>query len=304
MKLLDHRLVVVLGKGGVGRSTLSAALGLAAAAQGKRACVVELGENAAIPPKFGLTGRSFAFRRAAPNVDVWSATVPECLDEFGRRKLRLPSFARQVFRNRLVASFIDGVPGLHDLLLLGKIENLLTEPLASDPRYDVLIVDAPATGHGLTLLQAASTMTEITRSGPFHDLARTIEVFLADPLRTALVLATLPEELPVTETLELAARLADDGFVPHTVIANRMEPPPLPLHPGLARARAVLQKLPDGALLGDLAVGACDRHRRQVEALDQLREGLRDTGIPHLVQAPRVEQDTVAVVGAALAEVT
>ena len=218
MRLFDHPLIVVLGKGGVGRTTLTAALGIAAAEQGKRACVLEFGTLAALPPKFGLTGRSFAFRKGAPGLDVWSLTVPEALEEFGARKLHLPGFARRVVRNRFVSTFVDAVPGLHDLLLLGKVENLISEPRSDDPVYDTLILDAPATGHGITLLQAAATMTEITRAGPFYELSRAIEVFLGDPARTGLVVATLPESLPVSETLELIDQLNAESFVTHTVI--------------------------------------------------------------------------------------
>ncbi len=196
MKLLDHPLVVVLGKGGVGRTTITAALGHAAAAQGKRACVAELGDLAALPRRFGLSGRSSAFRHGAEGVDVWSLTVLEALEEFGARKLHLPGFATRVVRNRFVRTFVDAVPGLHDLLLLGKIENMVMEPRQDDPVYDTLIIDAPATGHGLTLLGSPRTMTEMTGGGPFHELAGTIERFLADPDRTALVLTTLPEALP------------------------------------------------------------------------------------------------------------
>jgi anion-transporting ArsA/GET3 family ATPase len=303
VKLLDHRLVVVLGKGGVGRTTLAASLAVAAAARGRTACVVEIGELASVPPKFGLTGRSFAFRSAAPGVDVWSVTVPECLEEFGARKLRLPGFARRVLRNRLVSAFVDAVPGLHDLLLLGKIENLISEPRAGDPVYDVMIVDAPATGHGLTLLQAARTMTEITRAGPFYELARSIEVFLADPWRTAVVLATLPEELPVSETLELAERLREEGFGPHTVVANVVEPPPLPAEPPRERVHALLGGVEGGDRLVALADEAWRRHDHQTEALRTLEAGLASLGIHAVAHAPRAPTDTVQRVGKALSEV-
>jgi anion-transporting ArsA/GET3 family ATPase len=306
--LFDHRLVVVLGKGGVGRTTMTAALGVAAARLGKRACVVEFGETASLPPKFGLSGRSFAFRRGGPGVDVWSLTVPECIEEFAGRKLKLPPFARQVVRNRFVTTFVDAVPGLHDLLLLGKVENLISEPLPSDPRYDLFVLDAPATGHGLTLLNAARTLSEITRAGPFYELARTIEVFLADPARTATVLVTLPEELPVQETLELARSLtasAEDAeaFRPHAVIANQVEPLPIPDPPGTATVLERLAQIPDAGLLTDLVVGAQARADRHQAALASLRAGLGELGIEKLVEAPRCPTDIVRRVAAALVEV-
>lgn len=300
--ILDHRFIVVLGKGGVGRTTLSAALGLAASMRGLRACVCEFGTHAALPPKFGLTGRSFAFRRGAPNVDVWSLTAPECLEEFAARKLKLPPFARQVVRNRFVSTFVDAVPGLHDLLLLGKIENLLSEPLPGDPHYDVIILDAPATGHGLTLLQSARTLSDITRSGPFHDLAAIIDTFLADPSRTATILVTLPEELPVNETLELASALRAEGFWPQMIVANQTEPPPIPTPPGAERTLEILRCGQGTEMLVSLLDAASARANRHSAALESLQRAMNShEQPPSILSTPRAARDIVRTVAASLA---
>jgi anion-transporting ArsA/GET3 family ATPase len=302
MDLLDHRLVVVLGKGGVGRTTLTAALGVAAARLGKRACVMELGDGAALPAKFGLEGRSFAFRRGAPGVDVWSLTVSECLEDFAARKLKLPPFARHVVRNRFVDTFVDAVPGLHDLLLLGKIENLVSEPLPTDPKYDLLVLDAPATGHGLTLLQAARTLADITRAGPFYELSRAIDEFLGDPERTATVLATLPEELPVQEALELAEALIEEGFPPAAVIANQVEGLAIPDPPGASAVLQALGSVPDSGSLQALVQAEASRGERHAAALSDLAARLRPLGVERVYEAPRADLDTVRRVGMALAE--
>lgn len=303
--LFKHSLAIVLGKGGVGRTTLTAALGVAASLRGHRSCVAELGEHAALPEKLGLSGRSFAFRSGTPaggqaQVDVWSLTVPECLEEFGTRKLHLPGFARRVVRNRFVSTFVDAVPGLHDLLLLGKIENLISEPRPGDPVYDTLFLDAPATGHGLTLLQAAQTLTEISRAGPFYELSRAIDVFIADRDRTALVLATLPEALPVAETLELAEQLIAEGLRPHTVIVNCVPDATLPTQPPMAQVLPLLRQA-GAAELALLAQQAHEEQVRHASALATLAEGLAGLGLAPAVQAPLAHSDTVAVVGAALA---
>ncbi|MBX2803818.1 MAG: hypothetical protein KTR31_39445 [Myxococcales bacterium] len=303
MRLLDHRLVVVLGKGGVGRTTISAALGVAAAEQGRSACVAELGDNTALAPLFGLSGRSFDFRPGHPGVDIWSLTVPECLEEFGARKLRLPGFARRVVRNRFVATFVDAVPGLHDLLLLGKIENLISEPVRGDPVYDCMVLDAPATGHGLTLLQAAATMTEISRAGPFHDLAKAIEVFLEDQTRTALVLVTLPEELPVSETLELADQLIGSGLPPHTVVVNQVRPALLPDGPSPEEVTALLASVPGSERLAELATAEANRQQRQQAAIERLRRGVADRGMAPPVLAPVAGPPLASTVGHALSAV-
>lgn len=282
--LLDHPLVVVLGKGGVGRTTVAAALGVAAAARGRDACVAELGESA-VAEALQLSGRSFAFRDAPWGPATWSLTVPECLDEFGKRKLHLPLVARGLLHNRAVSLFVDAVPGLHDLLLLGKIENHLREPRPGDRRFDTLILDAPATGHGLTLLQAARTMTEIARSGPFHDLAARIGDLVDDPTATALALVTLPEELPVSETIELAHAIAAHGQRVHTVIVNRTDPFDLPDPPGLPRVREVLAGLPGAGALSALVDAREARAERQQDAVRTLVRELPGTRI---ATAPRV----------------
>ncbi|MEN0066303.1 MAG: ArsA-related P-loop ATPase [Myxococcota bacterium] len=299
MRLIDHRLVVVLGKGGVGRSTVSAALAVAAAEAGKKVVIAELGE-AAVPPLFGMTGRSFAFRAARPGVDVWSLTVPECLEEFAARKLRLPPFARRVVRNRLVTTFVDAVPGLHDLMLLGKIENLISDPRRGDPVYDLTILDAPATGHGLTLLQAARTMTDVTRAGPFYELAKAIEVFLADRDRTATVLVTLPEALPVSETSELADQLVEEGYQPHTIIANGVQDDPLPPPPSLDAVHASLARVAHGERLSELVQAATARRQRHVDALTDLKDRVAKRGFRPPRVVPYVANRSVETMGQAL----
>ncbi|MCB9688515.1 MAG: hypothetical protein H6735_25990 [Alphaproteobacteria bacterium] len=284
--LLEHRLVVVLGKGGVGRTTVSVALAAAARRKGLRPCVVELGEGAAAA-QLGLEGRSFAFRRGSHDIETWSLTVMECLEEFGRRKLRLPALARGVLRNKTVLTFVDAVPGLNDLLLLGKIENLITEPLPGDPHFDVLILDAPATGHGITLLQAAATMSSLARSGPFHELSKRIGLFLADIDQTAVVIATLPEELPVSETLDLTAQLSQEGLGVHTIVANRVEEP-FPTPPGADAVLERLRTVPQAAALSDLLRATSDRAERQEEAMELLAAGLPHT---RRVRIPRVDPE-------------
>jgi anion-transporting ArsA/GET3 family ATPase len=298
--LFEHPLVVVLGKGGVGRTTVAAALGILGHIRGREVCVAELGEAAAAEV-LGLSGRSFEFRASDWGPTTWSLTVPECLDDFGKRKLHLPFLARGLLQNRAVSLFVDAVPGLHDLLLLGKIENVLRDVRPGDPRFDTIVLDAPATGHGLTLLQAPRTMTELARSGPFHDLSAVIGNLLDDPLSTALVLVTLPEELPVSETIELAHAVIGFGQRVHTILVNRTDLVELPDPPGVVRARELLATLPDGDALAELVEAREARSVRQQEAVQQLAAALPGTRI---VSAPRVSPvERARKLAKALAEV-
>ena len=292
-QLFQRRMIVVTGKGGVGRTTVAAALGLAAGRSGKRVAIVELSGMANLPPIFGLEGRSFAPRPVAQNVDILSVTAQECLDDFGMRKLHLTALVRMVMRSRVVQAFLDAVPGLHDLLQMGKLENMLSEPLDGDPIYDLMVLDAPATGHGLTLLAAAKSMREMTRVGPFAELARVIEDFLADRDKAGLILVTLPEALPVNESLEMRAALQRDGADLDAIIVNMVEPAPLPEAPTWEAAREALVNVDDSELhsLLDLVGTSVVRHRNQSLVLDALAAGIG--GDVPIFQLPRLGHGSV-----------
>ncbi len=293
--LTTQRFVVVTGKGGVGRTTVSAAIALAAAKRGKRVCIAELYGQSSVARLFGLPGRQYAPRAVAPGVDTMSITPLEAIDDFGHRKVRLDMLLRVVLRSRVVSAFLDAVPGLYDLVQLGKVENLLMEPLSGDPRYDLMVIDAPATGHGLTLLSAARTMQEMARIGPFHDLAAIIERAFGNPALTALVLVTLPEELPVAETLELAAALGEDRPAIRCAVANQVRPEPFPAEVSPEALHAALERSaePDVRRLGELAQRVTDRHQAQQIALTRLATGLTDAAghpvpvarLPHVSRA-------------------
>jgi len=287
--LFDRRLLVVTGKGGVGRTTLSAALAVAAGMAGRRTLVLELSGTAGLPPHFQLDGRSFSYRRATDNVWVASFTVPECLQDFAGRKLRLSGILARVVHARPVATFVDAIPGLHDILQLGKLENLLHQPAAGDPEFDLVVLDAPATGHGLTLLSAARSMTEIAKAGPFYELASIIDRFLQDPERTAVVVATLPEALPVSETGELVEALRADGFDPALLIANRCDPAPLPEGADPAAIADHVRALAGGENLAALLEQATQHHGAQQRALAPLQ----DAHLP-MVELPRLRRPDLA----------
>lgn len=274
MGLFDLGLLVVTGKGGVGKTTVATALAIAASRTGRRVCLVEVSGQDKIPMWLGLGGRSFQPRTIAPGVDVISLTPHECLEDFGHRKLRLGPLVRLILGSRVTTAFVDSVPGLHDLLQLGKIENMLTEPGPHDVHYDLIVVDAPATGHGTTLLQAAQTIAGLTRVGPFHELAGIIARLLADKERTGIVVVTLPEELPVSETLDLVEIL--DETSPGTlaaVVVNQARAQALP-EEGYDEVRAAVAGIdPTGSLLV-LLDAANERDLALERAVDHLRTGL------------------------------
>jgi anion-transporting ArsA/GET3 family ATPase len=140
--------------------------------------------------------------------------------------LRVKLIYRAVFENRIVKTFLRAIPGLNDLLMLGKAYFHATEQ-QSDGGYvwDKVIVDAPATGHGVFLLQIPSVITSTLSSGHMYEEAQEILEFLRDPERTMLNLVTLAEEMPVNETLMLRDEARERIGVPvGSVIINGLYP--------------------------------------------------------------------------------
>jgi anion-transporting ArsA/GET3 family ATPase len=175
--------VYVTGKGGSGKTTVAAALALAAEAEGRRAIVCEVGgshqlaSSLSIDPRDALT----EWMRAQPGGAVAAAVLS-----------RSPAFAH----------FIDAAPGTKELLTIGKVVDIAR---AGD--HDVVVVDGPSTGHALGMLSAPSTVAGVASHGPVAGQARELHEFLCDPERTTYVGVSLPEEMSVHELVEL-----DDGL--------------------------------------------------------------------------------------------
>lgn len=293
MNLLDHKLLVVSGKGGVGRTSTALALGLAAAAKGKRTCVVEMSGQQALAEAAGFSSAEYEARDVADNLKLMSLSPTTCVADFGGRKLGLAKLAQWFFESKLMTGFIASVPGLADLVQLGKIEDMINVPLKGEPVYDLVILDAPATGHGLTLLSSAKAMAGMTKVGPFYDLAMIIARFLADTTQTSFVLVTLPEVLPVNESLEFAESLKEHGASISLCLMNRTLPVQLP--EGTREApQALLEALGgDDAVMStlrELATNQVDKEERQSAAQSLLTSALPGVpliGLPLLPTAPQ-----------------
>jgi hypothetical protein len=284
--LSSARLVPVVGKGGVGRSTVTLALALAAEAEGRRTLIVEMGGTSDIPSLIERDPVGYTPQALTDRIDIMTLSALDCLADFGHRKMKLPAFVDPMFRSRPLTAFVQGVPGLQDLLQLGKVEDLLHHPRAKEPRYDLCVLDAPATGHGLTLLGAPGTLRELTHSGPFSELAHTIEAFLHSE-QTVLVGVTLPEALPVAESIELSAQLGTLGLSEAAWIVTRTCEHALPETPEWGSVRRILSQTDCPELLA-LAERVVGRRAMQKEALDRLRQLDRDlTALTDTPSPPR-----------------
>ena len=217
MSLLDRRLLVVTGKGGVGKTTVSAALAELAASRGKRVLVCEVNTQERISGLFGARPVGTEIRPIARNVDAVVVRPRESMRQYGLQKLKYRPLYAAVFENRLVSRFLRFIPSLPELVMLGKVLHHVREA-----KWDLVVVDAPATGHGITFLRVPRLLVETLPPGPMRSDGEWMQALLVDPAVTAVNLVALPEELPVNETLELAAAVDDPLRMPRgKVFLNR-----------------------------------------------------------------------------------
>jgi anion-transporting ArsA/GET3 family ATPase len=263
---LDRRLILVVGKGGVGRSTVAAAIAGACAARGKKTLLYETNANDRFGDYFGKPAVGETPSQLAPNLWAVNATPASALAEYGLMILKFQSVYEMVFENRVTRAFLRAIPGLDDYALLGKAWFHSTEEKRGKPVWDTIVFDMPASGHSISMLRVPWVIVETVPEGPLTRDARTIKELLCDPARTAAVLVTLAEEMPVNEAIELEAKLTALGIVPQQIVANQM----FPRHfaPGAPVTKVLDALVADPALASPLAELAAhaglSRDRRQL----------------------------------------
>jgi len=210
--VLDRRLVVVTGKGGVGKTTVAAAMGLAAARAGKRTVICEVAEQERITQAFGLPAAGFRETEVAPRLHAFSINPEDAKQEWVRRQLHSGALSALLSGSRIFQYLTAAAPGLAEVVTIGKVWELaqLERRTAGSAPYDLTIVDAPATGNGLALLRAPRTYADIAKVGPIRRHASAIDSFISDPSCTAIVAVAILEEMPVNETIDLEGRLRDE----------------------------------------------------------------------------------------------
>ncbi|WP_373044613.1 ArsA-related P-loop ATPase [Vulgatibacter sp.] len=256
MSLLDRRLLFTTGKGGVGKSTVTAALALVAAARGKRVLVCEVNTHERISVLLGGRPAGTEIRRVADGVDAVVVRPQESMREYALLQLKYKAVYKAVFENRFVARFLRFIPSLPELVMLGKILHHVREQ-----KWDLVLVDAPATGHGITFLRVPQVLIDTVPPGAMRTDAEWMQALLVDPAITAVNLVSLPEELPVNETIELGTAVRGTlRMAPGKVFLNRayegrftpaelegldrmLEPPALDAAANAARAHAIRANL-------------------------------------------------------------
>lgn len=203
--LFSRRLIIQSGKGGTGKTTLSAALAVAAASRGKRVLLVEVDTHDRFAPLFGLKDPiGYEIKEVRPGVHAINLDPKLVIIDFFKTHVKFKAFYRTITESKIFQYFYEAAPGVKEIICMGKVWRLLGEKhlFSRSPVWDCIILDAPATGHGISLLNIAQAAYE-TLFGPMKAHAEKIRDMLRDPKTTVLNIVAIPEEMPVNEASDL-----------------------------------------------------------------------------------------------------
>jgi anion-transporting ArsA/GET3 family ATPase len=294
----QSRVLIVAGKGGVGKTTMVAALAHMAARAGKSVLVVELEGRRGVAAAFGCddpldyTGSVLKAAGAESIGDADSDSTTSIPSGTVQARMITPDDAlleymadhglRRVSKRLLSSGIIDlvagAIPGIRDILVLGKVKQIERSGIA-----DLVLVDAPATGHTMTFLSSASGLLDAARGGPIRTQAADVVDLLSDPARCQVALVTLPEEMPVNEVIEAAYQLEDQvGIALGPVIINGCYPPLHGLDTPAAEAAVAAGLSLDAALVSSLEEARHFRLTRQDLQVEQLQRLAQELPLPQL----------------------
>ncbi|MEM8964370.1 MAG: ArsA-related P-loop ATPase [Acidobacteriota bacterium] len=239
-RLTRRQLIVVTGKGGVGKSAITAALGKVLAAHGRRTLLLEidprenLHQMLAVPPSGG------EIVSVEDSLYLQNLKPQQVVDWIVERQVKIGLLVRRIQKNPVYHRFSEGAPGLREMAVIGHIQRMVRGEVEGAPPLETVILDAPATGHSIYQLTAPRLFAETIHDGPFAELARDAAGFLADPTACGVVVVTLAEEMPVQEALELRLALEENtGRGPECLVINGLYPdlPAAPIETGDALLR-------------------------------------------------------------------
>ena len=267
--LLSRRLLVVTGKGGTGKSTISAALALAAARRGKRVLVCEVSARERVSELFGKPPSGPEIRELAKNVYSVHVRPPEAMREYGVMTLRSETLYNLVFERKVVRYFLRAAPSLAEIVMLGKIAWHAEKEIDRGVRkWDLVVLDAPATGHALALLTVPRVFLSLVSEGPLAADMTWIQALLQDAKRTQVLVAALPEEMPVNEAIELRVALCKEKLPLGPLVLNAVFQPRFTEAERTAVAR--------GGPMLSAAADAADGHEARAQMSVQYETVLRD----------------------------
>jgi len=256
--MLDRKLIFVSGKGGVGKSAVTASLALLAARRGLRVLVVGMVESIGVASHFGIDRLTYAAHRAHPGIDALAVYRDEALDEYLRLQLHVPRAAPTKVLTRALNVLAETAPGIREIVTLGKPVFEMWKG-----EYDLVLVDAPPLGQLFSYLRAPNTIADLVPAGPIQRQAHKMHDALVDATATSLILVTTAEELPVLETVETLDQLEVEPVITlAATVTNRVLP-------DLEVSARVLADLPEGPHRGAAIhhQALFDQQQRWLEAL-------------------------------------
>jgi anion-transporting ArsA/GET3 family ATPase len=217
--LLDRRLLFVTGKGGVGKTTVAAALALLAVREGRRTLVCEVDSKGDLAGAYETSPLAFEARELQPGLFAMAMDTEASLREYLAVQLKLPRLSRLGAMARTFDFLANAAPGIKEILTVGKLAWEVRQR-----HYDLVVVDAAASGHIVGQLRAPQAINELLSVGLVREQTGWMLELLGEPATTGVVVVAAPEEMPVTESLELVDELATTGVDLAAVVVNRVLP--------------------------------------------------------------------------------
>lgn len=231
LSLVQRRLIIVTGKGGVGKSTITAAMGRALAAKGKRVLISEIVPFADTPSQLAaaLGGKRPSEEPVLMGENLWVALLTPTMGHlrFLQDSLPIRMLADAAMRSQGLRKFLSAAPGFSDMGVMYRMLDLMRrEHPSGGPMFEVCVIDSPATGHALALAQIPEFLTRVIPGGPIFRAAQEGVRILTDPNITGTIIVTLPETLPVTEAMELEKGLGKHKLPVSAIVVNRVPKDP------------------------------------------------------------------------------
>jgi len=273
-----RRFLFITGKGGVGKTTVTAALATALSARGLRVLATVCGAKERLSTLLGAPKLDSTIRELRPNLFGVELVSEVALREYGAMKLKNRALVDAIFDNKYVSGFLGGTPGLKEWSLLGKAWYHAIEEENGRSRFDVVLLDAPATGHGLDMLRVPKVIVEIAPPGILRNDAERAWDMFRDPARSGVVVVSLPEEMPTNETLELCGALKSELTLPIAELIVNAHLKPL----FSAAERMELERLgaPSSASAAEAMVASGIRRALRERIQDECVQRLSTIGAP------------------------